>query len=919
MSTATDFFEHTPDASSVSSSVYSKNRFEIIFAAIARFAPIYDWVSFTILQWMMLNVGWSVMLAGWGDLPSVIPALVLGTVAAFIASKLNINLYLKSVYALVFGFLVVIWRGTPQSSGTNVFERAYDGISRFSMWIETAQSGGISTDTVPFALMFMTAAWLVGYGVTALTFRFNSPWLPTVLLSLVILTNLSYRHGQHEHTYFLFLVGGIALFAHLTTVRRIQRWTAQGIGYSRNLAWAAVQDGLLFALPIVLISAFLPVWEPRSVEIQKTWHLLRAPFYALQDPANRLLAGVDGPGSNKLFSTPSQTMAFGGSINLTEEPLMWVKSKYVIPHAGRVYQTYTPQGWLTDPNTVKDAAPRTSLTPVMTDLERERVSVDYVPLVDTRTVVPSGAVFSVDRETEVQVLNPIEWPIKLSGSVDDLEELPPDINLIASSIRLAINELVPVDYFLPPELVRQVLRVIVTADTTGQDQVLTRVVINEDGSEETFETVLSPVSSSDEKIDWATIVFELETDSNSGRANKVFIGRLSPIEQVGVVLSEEIPKENSFSIQTFVTLATDEQLDQAGTEHPKWISDRYLQLPTNLPPEIRHLAFQIVREGEADTPFKKAEAIKNFLQDQEYSLEIDGPDFGVDGLFYFLFQTLNESCPSVKPDCDATKIKGYSQYFGSAAAVLLRAVDVPARFVAGWSPGEYISDAEMFLVRDRHRHGWTQVYFPDYGWIDYEVTPGMLDVDRGQLLPLPDITDPFSAGSIGSAEEDPQFLDDIADLERLAREARGAGGGAGINSSDEPLDQTTLPLRPIIWVVILASGPLLAMFFWWLSLRRLPAPSRAYVRMTRIGWILGLRRLHNETSLEFASRLGRHKSSVMEPAIYIATEFQRSVYAGPNRSGLQPDGYENDLDSAWRKLAKGLIVQRLRRISGIRT
>ena len=96
MSTATDFFEHTPDPSSVSSSVYSKNRFEIILAAIARFAPIYDWVSLTILQWMMVNVGWSVMLAGWGDLPSVIPALVLGTVAAFIASKLNIIQKMKN-------------------------------------------------------------------------------------------------------------------------------------------------------------------------------------------------------------------------------------------------------------------------------------------------------------------------------------------------------------------------------------------------------------------------------------------------------------------------------------------------------------------------------------------------------------------------------------------------------------------------------------------------------------------------------------------------------------------------------------------------------------------------------------------------------------------------------------------------------
>ncbi|MGY8880702.1 MAG: hypothetical protein ACKVKV_08530, partial [Dehalococcoidia bacterium] len=84
------------------------------------------------------------------------------------------------------------WQGTVEAAGSEPIARSIDGFARFSAWITTAQSGGISTDTVPFALMFMAASWIVGYGVTALTFRFRSPWLPTILLSLVILTNLSY-------------------------------------------------------------------------------------------------------------------------------------------------------------------------------------------------------------------------------------------------------------------------------------------------------------------------------------------------------------------------------------------------------------------------------------------------------------------------------------------------------------------------------------------------------------------------------------------------------------------------------------------------------------------------------------------------------------------------------------------------------
>ena len=927
MSTATDFLNNVPGPPSVGESSYRPSRLELLGDAIARFAPIHDWVSFTILQWMMINVGWSVMLAGWGDLPSVIPTLMLGTVAAFVGSKLDLSIYIKTAYAIVLGFLVVMWRGTPQAAGDNVLERAVDGVSRFSIWIDTAQTGGISTDTVPFALMFMTAAWIVGYGVTALTFRLHSPWLPTVLLSLVILTNLSYRHGQHEHTYFLFLVGGIALFAHLTTVRRIERWTAQGIEYSRNLAWTAVQDGLLFALPIVLLSALLPIWEPRSVEIQKTWDLFRTPFYALQEPANRLLAGVDGPGSSELFSTPSQTMAFGGSINLTEEPLMWVRSKYVVPHAGRVYQTYTSEGWLTDPNTTVGAAPRSALTLAPTELERERVSLAYVPLVDTRTVVPAGGVFSVDRETEVQVLNPLEWRVPLTGSVRGLSELPPDLRDIAFAVRFAVNDLIPVDLFrptelrsqnlAPPELVEEVLQALGRADTSKEPQTVTRAVNNEDGTTDQFETVILPISPEDDQIEWADLVFELDTESETGLANRMLIGRNSPVEQVGVVLSDEISKEDTFSIQTFVTLATDEQLNESGDDYPTWISDRYLPLPSSLPNEVRDLASQIVRDAEAETPFEKAEAIKAFLKDQEYSLEIEGPEFGVDGLFYFLFQPRDEPCSSVEPDCDRSKIKGYSQYFGSSAAVLLRAVGVPARFVAGWSPGEYIPEAGMFLVRDNDRHGWTQVYFPDYGWIDYEVTPGRIGTNRGQLAPTLDLADPFAAGGVGSAEEDPDFLQDIADLERLAREARGEGGDIPARSGSETTDEFVFPWRPFAWAGGVIAVVLAGMFVWWLSLRNMDAPTRAYARMTRIAWLLGMKRRPNETSLEFATNLGARTVAAMEPATHIAIEFQRRVYAGPVGNTDRPDDYEKDLTRAWRKVARALIAHRIRQLGGI--
>jgi transglutaminase-like putative cysteine protease len=927
MSTATDFFKVVPDPPMAEDVAPDSGRFEPLIQLIARFTPVHDWVSIGILIYMMANVGWSVQLAGWGDLPSVIPTLLLGTIAAFVASKLNFNWYLTVVYALGLGFFVVMWQGTAQAYGTDPISRSIDGFERFLSWITTAQSGGISTDTVPFALMFMTASWIVGYGVTALTFRFRSPWLPTILLSLLILTNLSYRHGEHEHTFFLFLVGGIALFAHLTTVRRIERWTAQGITYSKNLAWATVEDGLLFALPIVLISALLPIWEPRSEHVHDAWDIFRAPFYALQEPANRLLAGVDGPGSKALFSTPSQTMAFGGSLELTDEPLMWVRSKYVVPYAGRVYQQYSSEGWLTDSNTKVESPPRSALTLAPNELERERVSQVYVPFVDTKTVVPAGGVFSVDRESTVQILNPMRWDVPLTGSVAQISALPSDLRDISFAVRFALNDLVPVESFgqrrlnsqnlVEPELVKEVLLALQAADTTGEEQVITRTVVDESGDVEKFETIVMRISNGDRSVDWDQINVTVDTDFESGLARRLSIERNSPIEQVGVQLSSEISKDDTFSIQTFVSVATDDQLNDAGTNYPTWISDRYLQLPRSLPEDVGLLASQIIRDAGAVTPFEKAEAIKSFLRQQEYSLEISGPEFGVDGIYYFLFQTQDEPCPSVDQKCDASKVKGYSQYFGSSAAVLLRSVGVPARFVAGWAAGEYMSDDGMFLVRDNDRHGWTQVFFPEYGWIDYEVTPGKSTLERGRLSPTVGGGDPFAAGRIGAAEDDPDFLLDIADIERLARESRAVNGELLVQDDASIVDGVVIPLRVFTWACGVVASIALVMFAWWLSLRGMDAPTRGYARMLRLSSLLGMKRQPTQTALEFASELGEKTVAAKEHATFIAIEFQRQIYAEPSQETDEDEERQKDINEAWRKVARALIAHRIRHLGGI--
>jgi hypothetical protein len=41
----------------------------------------------------------------------------------------------------------------------------------------------------------------------------------------------------------------------------------------------------------------------------------------------------------------------------------------------------------------------------------------------------------------------------------------------------------------------------------------------------------------------------------------------------------------------------------------------------------------------------------------------------------------------------------------------------------GYIPGDAGAEPGTYILRDKYYHAWTQVYFPGYGWIDFEPTP----------------------------------------------------------------------------------------------------------------------------------------------------------------------------------------------------
>lgn len=154
------------------------------------------------------------------------------------------------------------------------------------------------------------------------------------------------------------------------------------------------------------------------------------------------------------------------------------------------------------------------------------------------------------------------------------------------------------------------------------------------------------------------------------------------------------------------------ELQQAGINYPSWVTEKYLQLPDNFSPRIRNLALAVT--ASAESPFDKATAITNYLRTEiDYYPAIDVPA-NTDPLEYFLF----------------TKKQGFCNYYASAEVLMLRSVGIPARLAVGYAQGEPNDQESIYTVREKDLHSWPEVYFPEYGWIEFEPTGNQNPLDR---------------------------------------------------------------------------------------------------------------------------------------------------------------------------------------------
>ncbi|MEA2460078.1 MAG: hypothetical protein QOH90_255, partial [Actinomycetota bacterium] len=329
----------------------------------------------------------------------------------------------------------------------------------------------------------------------------------------------------------------------------------------------------------------------------------------------------------------------------------------------------------------------------------------------------------------------------------------------------------------------------------------------------------------------------------AGQPDQVWHEGSVSIDSLGALRTEStLTPGTVYSVISTRGAATPAELRSAPPRELPPNLQRYLQLPSALPARVGELARKIT--AGASSPYDKVKAIEAYLRNNyQYSLDSPVPPEGRDAVDHFLFDTR----------------VGFCEQFASATTVMLRSLGIPSRVAVGYTTGKRNPFTGYYEVRASDAHSWVEVWFPTYGWYEFDPT---FDVPPANL----ELADTFPIARLLG------FL-----AEHLAPLLPGGGGGV---------------LRYALLVVLAGTA---GVGLWIVArkmrrpIRVVPTPlpptpvARAFHRLEEALRIGGTPRPPSETAAETITRTSRATGVPIEVAV---ASFEKECY-GP--TGADPD------------------------------
>ncbi|MQG39072.1 MAG: transglutaminase domain-containing protein [SAR202 cluster bacterium] len=815
-------------------------------------SPREGWDTYLLALAMVCVSAWIVREAEWVETPGLWIIMFLSTIVGLSTAKTKLFPWpISFILGILIGIIVAIWQTSRLIEDQNMLLAFREVIDHVIRWFEVARSDEINRDLIPPTLYLLVLAWSLGYVSTWVLFRFSNAWVGILLSGVAILTTLSFMPDYFIDRFYLFLIIAFIVVGRLTIVQRHDKWQANGIlTKSRGLNTLISIPVVVAVSSIVLILANgIPVYEVGDRTIAKLWSKARRPLATgLENDFARMFSGITSK-KNVAGRFFGDILPFQGKISFGGETVIWATSEEPTYWLSRTYSEYTSLGWKTG-KTITSEVPVSDL-PDEKMVDDLQLSYQMLQLgFDSKTAFIGGDITWINRPVVVETLAPREFEIDLKGENDSL---PEDIKQYANNMKALLNP--PPNKYVESFVIDNLPKDLLLVDITPGGQVQ----------------------------DWKT-------------QNKLTVKR-KELEKPDIVswnFKDSIQKYEAYEMYSYIPDVTYNGLRNTDVQYNNYISDHYLYLPDTLPTRVKQLSLEIT-DG-IEHPVDKALAIETFLRDTggfTYSQDINQPPSDGDSVDWFLFDT---------------KI-GYSDYFASAMTVMMRAVDVPSRMAVGYASGELIEEGYR-SVKDSDSHGWTQVYFPEYGWIDFEPTPKWDKLDRSferkgiSGVGESDLADLLLENNL-SLDSIDEFIEPECSVENEFDFPFCEDNVLEDGAVDTPQPTSRdFPYPLVIAFAVIIGLPISIWLVWYLSLRGKSLAEKRYINMMRLATLGGISLKNTQTPIEYGISIGNLLPSIRESVSYITWDFSTTQYSG---NSVQLSSL--DSESEWKEIRKALLTR----------
>ena len=875
-------------------------------------------ITFGILLLVALSTANSIYIADWVEgMPDLRVTAAAGVLAAIGLGRVRwLRWPLAMLVGALIGGLIIMAQITQMETlgGQPLFwDRFTDFGFRFQDWFKQAFSAGLTTDNLPFVfftdVFVFIASFLGAYAVA----RWRNAWVAMILLGALLAVNVSYLSDrQWNLSYGFFLTGSMLLLMRASLLRRMDRWRAQGSAYPDWISLSFLGATMIAIVLLLSLSRAIPRPD-ESQALEDAWATIAEPFEGLNDDFRRLFSGIDSRRGVPVHSF-DDFLVLQGDVDPGDAIIMRAAATEPGLLRGAAYDEYTGRGWRQSPSVARTVP---ELQPISGSAASDETSVEGDAAVLTSEYLdrrPVAAQISVEKSPAVLFSFGAPVIANKDTRVDTLASVDFHVDF-AEPERFAGTDLEP------------------ALDAIGE-----RI---EAGNADPEDEVEAP--SADEVASYVPVQYTLidvDTDARTGEPVGLLLRSVPEETDVLSLRPAQTRVRAGFTYQITGTVsgANEDALAVAGHDYPLWVSETFIQLPdydeadlanlTNLLHTIArsfNLGPDPLRDDNGYNPYSIAAAIETYLRaapaiDEDGQLvrdddgepvplyplttEIELPPAKSDAVYWFLFENMEDGLP----------IGGYYDYHASSMAILLRVAGVPARIATGFvlSVNNFDDRTQNYIVRGHDAYAWVEVYFPDYGWVDFDPTPSTSadealasiagGVSGGRRIAAQRLATPrFDLRpGVGETSLADVVLDDI--LQYLA--------AGTLPAENLRLNQTASKwywLGPTIAVAIVAGLALLVWVAWRISLRGLEPTARLWVSATRLARWTGIPADPSTTPQEHARRIDE-RLGLGDLAVDLADQYTATRFG---RKTLNDDQRESALQ-LWKRLRNSLVRRGLR-------